>query len=108
MNDAPTYLSAASVQKYARTAGILSLVTIIAGGFGEAYVQSKVIVSGDANATASNLLASVSMFRWGFAAYLVEALCDITLAWSFYLLLRPVHRYLALLSLCFGLVSTAV
>jgi hypothetical protein len=108
MNEAPSDISSASVQKYARTAGILFLVTIIAGGFGEAYVQSKIIVSGDANATAKNVIASVAMFRWGFASYLVEALCDVTLAWLFYLLLRPVHRHLALLGLCFGLVSTAV
>jgi hypothetical protein len=101
-------ISRASVQKYARLTGILLLVTIVAGGFGEAYVQSKIIVSGDANATARNVLASVSLFRWGFASYLVEALCDVTLAWLFYQLLRPVHRHLAVLSLCFGLVSTAV
>ena len=115
MNDAPAMeppatvsIRAASVQNYARLAGMLLLVTIVAGGFGEAYVQSKVIVSGDANATAGNVIASASLFRWGFASYLVEALCDVTLAWLFYLLLRPVHRHLALLSLCFGLVSTAV
>jgi hypothetical protein len=105
---ASDWISPATVNKYARLAGILFLVTILAGGFGEAYVQSRVIVSGDANATAQNVLASASLFRWGFASYLVEALCDITLSWLFYLLLRPVHRHVALLSLCFGLVSTAV
>ncbi|MFL5238777.1 MAG: DUF4386 domain-containing protein [Rhizomicrobium sp.] len=105
---ATDWISPASVKNYARLTGVLMLVSILAGGFGEAYVQSKVVVSGDANATARNVLASVSLFRWGFASYLVEALCDITLAWLFYLLLRPVHRHLALLALCFGLVSTAV
>lgn len=105
---ASDWISPATVNKYARLAGILFLLTIVAGGFGEAYVQSRVIVNGDANATAHNVITSVSLFRWGFASYLVEALCDITLAWLFYLLLRPVHRHVALLSLCFGLVSTAV
>ncbi len=62
-----------SVQMYARIAGILFLVSLVAGGFGEAYVPSKLIVSGDAAATAKNLIASHSLFRLGFAAYLVEA-----------------------------------
>src|SRR5450755_966441 len=35
----------ASVQTYARIAGILLLLSIVAGGFGEAYVPSRLIVS---------------------------------------------------------------
>jgi hypothetical protein len=101
-------LSATSIQTYARIAGALFLVTIFAGGFGEFYVPSKLIVSRDATVTASNVIAHGSLFRWGFAAYLVEATCDIGLSLLFYVLLRPVHRNLALLSAFFGLVSTAV
>src|SRR5436305_4441010 len=97
-----------SIQPYARTAGILMLVTILAGFFGESYVQSKIIIAGDAAATAKNVAMFSSFFRLGFAAYLVEALCDVTLAWLFFILLRPVHPNLALLAAFFGLVSTAV
>jgi hypothetical protein len=52
-----------SVQMYARIAGVLFLVSLVAGGFGEAYVPSKLIVSGDAAATAKNIVASHSLFR---------------------------------------------
>ena len=97
-----------SVQRYARMAGVLFLTSIIAGGFGEAYVPSKLIVSGDAAATAANLRASDLLFRASFASYLVEAVCDIALSLVLYVLLRPVHRNLALLAAFFGLVSTAV
>ncbi len=98
----------ASVQTYARIAGVLFLLTMLAGGFGEAYAPSKLIVSGDAATTAKNIIALDSVFRIGFASYLVEAVCDITLALIFYVLLRPVSKSVALLAAFFGLVSTAL
>jgi hypothetical protein len=97
-----------SIQKYARIAGVLFLVSMIAGGFGEFYVPSTLIVSGDATATAKNILAHDLLFRMGFASYLVEAVCDIALSLVMYVLLRPVRKDLALLAAFFGLVSTAV
>jgi hypothetical protein len=81
---------------------------MIGGGLGEFYIPNRMIVSGDAAATAHNIVASSALYRLGFAAYLVEAICDITLALVFYVLLRPVNRYIALLAAFFGLVSTAV
>jgi len=64
-------------------------------------------VSADATATAHNIQAFDSLFRMGFAGYLVEAMCDIALSLILYVLLRPVHKDLALLAAFFGLVSTA-
>lgn len=96
------------VQTYAKLAGVLFLLSILGGGFGEAYVPSRLIVSVDAAATAKNIADFGSLFRWGFAAYLLEAVCDIALALVFYVLLRPVQKNLALLAAFFGLVSTAV
>lgn len=101
-------LDAASLQKYAKISGVLFLFTIFGGGFGEFYVPSTIVVTGDAAATASNIIASNTFYRLGFAAYLVEAICDIGLSWSLYFLLRPVRRDLALLAAFFGLVATAV
>jgi uncharacterized protein DUF4386 len=97
-----------TVQTYARIAGVLFLLSFVAGGFGEAYVPSKLIVSADATATAENIKALDSLFRTGFAGYLVEAVCDIALTLILYVLLRPVHKELALLAAFFGLVGTAV
>ncbi|HLL75098.1 MAG TPA: DUF4386 domain-containing protein [Pyrinomonadaceae bacterium] len=99
---------AASVQKYARVAGVLFLLSIAAGFFGEVYVPSKLIVSADAAATARNITTNNSLFRLGFAIYLVEALCDTALALILYVLLKPVVKSLALLSAFFGLISTAL
>jgi hypothetical protein len=99
---------AATIQAYAKMAGVLLLLSIIAGGFSEAYVPSRLIVSSDATATAKNIMAFEGLFRLSFAIYLLEAVCDIALSLVFYVLLRPVHRDIALLAAFFGLVSTAL
>jgi len=95
-----------SVQRYARAAGILILLSMIFGTWGEAYVPGKIIVGNDAGATARNILASPLLFRSAFAAYLVEAVCDVALAMVFYVLLRPVNRNLALLTAFLAIVAT--
>lgn len=93
-----------SVKTYSRAVGVLLILTMIGGWFGEIYVPS-VIMAGEAASTANQLRVHDGLFRLGFAAYLVEAFSDVVLAWLFYVLLRPVHRELALLSAFFGLVS---
>ncbi len=95
-------------QTYARLAGGLLLITMVAGFFGELYVPGQIMVSGDAAATARNLAGSNFLFRAGFAVYLVEAVCDVALSLIFYVLLKPVSRDLALLAAFFGLVSTSL
>jgi len=95
-----------SMQTYARIAGILGLITVVAGGFGEAYVPNAIFVTGDPTATAQHILNSEALFRWGFAGYLVEALCDAILTMVFWVLVRPVHRNLAMLMVVFRIIST--
>jgi len=96
-----------SVKTYSRAAGILLILTMFAGWFGEMYVPS-LMMTGDPTTTADMLRLNDNLFRLGFAAYLVEAFSDILLAWLFYVLLKPVHRELALLSALFGLVSMSL
>lgn len=97
-----------AVQTYARIAGLLFLITIVAGGFGEGYVPGQLIAGNDAAATVANLKANDALWRLSFAAYLVEAFCDIAIAVIFYILLKPVSRGLALLTVFIGLFSTAM
>jgi hypothetical protein len=63
------------VQRYARVAGALFLISLIAGGLGEAYIPSKIIAA-DALTTAANLKSHEFLFRLGFATFLIESLCD--------------------------------
>ncbi|HZF10651.1 MAG TPA: DUF4386 domain-containing protein [Thermoanaerobaculia bacterium] len=95
----------ASPQVYARIGGWLYLIIIVAGLFGEAFVRDKLIVSGDAMATARNLRSSELLWRLGIAGNLVHLSCAVALALVFYVLLRPVSKNLALLATFFGLVS---
>lgn len=97
-----------NVQRYARIAGALFLVSLIAGGLGEAYIPSKLIVAHDAAATVANIKNFESLYRLGFATFLIESQCDITLVVILYALLKPVSKELSLLAAFFGLVGTAL
>lgn len=94
-----------SLSQYARAAGVLLLISFVGGGLGEFLILSRLMVSGDAAATADNIRSSEFLFRFGFAAYLFEAICDVTLVFVFYKLLKPVHKGLAQLTVLLGLVS---
>lgn len=94
-----------TLQRYSRIAGVAMLLSIVFGALGEAYLPGRIIVSGDAAATAANILNHPTLFRVSFATYLVEGLCDILLAVVFYILLKPVDRNLALISAFFGIAS---
>lgn len=94
-----------SPQLYARIGGLLYLIIIVTGLFGEAFVRDKLIVSGDAAATARNILASESLWRFHIAAELFLLICAIALLMILYALLRPVSRELTLLAAFFNLVS---
>ena len=95
------------VKTYSRAVGLFLILSMLGGWFGEMHVPS-LMMAGDAAATAANLRLHDGLFRLGFAAYLAEAFSDIVLAWLFYVLLKPVHRDLALLAAFFGLVSTSL
>ena len=91
--------------RYARAIGVAMLLSIIFGALGEAYIPGRIIVVGDATATAATIINHPLLFRLGFATYLVEGICDVTLCVLFYVLLKPVNRTLALLSAFFGIAS---
>ncbi|HKP36974.1 MAG TPA: DUF4386 domain-containing protein [Pyrinomonadaceae bacterium] len=97
-----------NVQRWARIAGVLVLVSLVAGGFGEAYAPSKIIVSADAAATVANIRNFEFLYRLGFAAFLIESLCDIALVVILYALLKPVNKELSLMAAFIALVGTAV
>jgi hypothetical protein len=92
-----------TLRRYARIAGIAMFLSIVFGALGEAYIPGRITVRGDAAATAANIINNPMLFRLGFATYLVEGICDITLCVVFYVLLKPVNRNLALLSAFFGI-----
>jgi hypothetical protein len=61
-----------STKKTARVAGLLYLLASIPGAFCLIYVPSHFIVSGDAVATASKIVASEFVFRLGIVSELAS------------------------------------
>lgn len=88
-----------SPQIYARAVGLLSLVVIIAGIIAEMVISGKLVVNGDAVTTATNILAHKDLFQLGFAIYMIEMAFQIAQTVLYYVLLKPVNRSIALLSL---------
>ena len=95
-------------QAAARIAGFLYLLIIAGGIFAQVFVRERLIVGGDATATADNLLQHATLYRMGFGVHLFYLLCATVLAVILYDLLRRVSAALALLALCFDLVAIAV
>jgi hypothetical protein len=98
----------ASPQTYARVGGVLYLIIIVLGLFGEAFIRGGLVVPGDAAATSANVNASEFLWRVTIAGEFVMVICSVALSVIFYVLLRPVSRDLALLAAFFNLVSLAV
>lgn len=97
-----------SPQGYLRLAGLLYLAIIILGIFGEVFVRQKLVIGGDADATALGIVATPLLWRGGIAGDLVMHIFDIPIIVVLYLLLKPVNHGLALLATLANLVQTAV
>jgi|ERR1700722_481628 len=97
-----------SPQVYARIAGVLYLINIACGVFGELFVRAHLVVAGDALATAHNIMASEFLFRCGVMGDLIMHITDVPMAVIFYVLLKPVSKDLSLLAALFGMLQTAI
>src|SRR3712207_6153242 len=77
-----------SPQIYARTGGVLYLIIIVGGIVGHAFIRDRLIVPGDATATAANIRSLESLWRFGIAAELFMLICTVALALILFVLLR--------------------
>jgi hypothetical protein len=84
-----------SIQQQARRAGFLYLLLALSAPIGLLYVPSKLIVSGNATATAENLRASGGLLRLGIASELFHQAVGIFLVLALYRLFKGVDEYLA-------------
>src|SRR5947208_14974733 len=98
----------ASPRLKARVTGALYLLTILTGIFAQGFVSARLVVEGDALATATNILAHRSLFEWGFTVYLIEMACQIATTGLFYDLLKPAGRSVSLLAAFLGLAGCII
>ena len=95
-------------KKAAHIAGAVYLALVVVAPFAMIYVPGKLIVRGDAAATADNILAHETMFRLAIFGDLVGHVIFICLGIALYRLLSSVNKIWALLMVSFVLVSAAV
>src|SRR5881409_3494960 len=96
------------LKKAARVAGAIYLSMVITGPFSLIYVPSKLVVRGNAAATAENILAHETMWRLSIFGDLLGHVIFICLAVALYRLLSNVNKTWAMLMVAFVLVSAAV
>ena len=103
----PGIADASQFQKTARMAGFLYLIFIVTLIYADLSVQ-KLIVQGDAAATANKIAAQEWVFRLGFISELVSTVFFLLTAWALYVLLRPVNKNLAFLFVLLNLGGVAI
>jgi uncharacterized protein DUF4386 len=92
----------------ARTTGASNLILLLGGIVAQGFIANGMIVPRDAAATATNILAQPKLYTLGYTAFLIEMAAQVAVTTLFYVLLRPVDRTAALLSLAFGLVGATI
>jgi len=98
-----------SIQRRARTAGLLYLLMGIIAPIGLIIVPKALMVPGDAAATAEKVRASLWLLRLGIASDLVHQVLGIFLVLQLYRLFKPVSELLAQQMLILGaLVSVPI
>ena len=93
---------------YARIAGLLYLFIIVCGIYSEVFIRSELIINGDSSATVANIMNSKARFLSAFIADSIMLLSDVAIAVLFYILLKPVHKTLALSAAVFRLVQASI
>lgn len=97
-----------SLQKRARVAGWLYFVLTVLGVMNLIYIPSKLIVRGNASATAQKILASESLFRFSIASSLVSVVVFLFLVLALYRLFKEVDQQLAALMVILVLVQVPI
>ena len=102
-NTSPSF----SPRQAALIAGFAYLAVFIVATFAQ-FALDKIIVQGDAAATAKNIMDSGLLFRLGISGWIIVLLIDAVVAWALYLFLKPVNDGLALLAAWFRLLFVAI
>jgi hypothetical protein len=101
-------ITEASPRLKARITGVFYLLTILTGIFAQGFVSERLVVYGDAAATATNILTHSGLFQLGYAVYLIEMACNIAMTALFYDLLKPAGRSVSLLAAFLGFAGCVI
>ncbi|WP_397538683.1 DUF4386 domain-containing protein [Rummeliibacillus pycnus] len=97
-----------NLRKYALTAGIALMFMTFAAFFSYGYVLENLIVEGDVITTFHNIKSSSTLFNAGIVGWLIILICDIVVAWSFYIFLKPLNKPISLLGAWLRLIYAGI
>jgi hypothetical protein len=103
-----TRLAETSPRLKARISGVFYLITILTGVFAQGFVSDRLVIQGDAAATATNILTHSSLFQLAYAVYLIEMACNVAMTALFYELLKPAGRSVSLLAAFLGFAGCVI
>ncbi len=103
-----TALAEPSPKFRARLAGVFEALEGVASSCGQVFILGRLVVRGDAAATAANILAHERLFRAGFAISLLGVAFHVAWVALFYDLFKPVGRRVALVAAFAGLATCAM
>lgn len=93
-------------RRAALVAGVGYLVIFVLAIFANFVVLGGLVETGDAAATARNIVASEGTFRAGIVAFTIVFVVDVPIAWALYIVFRDLGRDLSLLMAWMRLVYT--
>jgi Domain of unknown function (DUF4386) len=101
-------MESASPRLKARITGVIYLLAMVTGIFAQGFVSGRLVVDGNAAATANNILTHRNLFEWGFTAYLIEMTGQIAMTALFYDLLKPAGESVSLVAAYLGLAGCVI
>lgn len=92
-----TWRGLSDQRKSALTAGTALMIMVLAAFFSYGFAHANLLVQGDANATFQNIVSQNNLFKAEILGWMIILICDIVVAWSCYIFLKPIDQNLSLL-----------
>jgi hypothetical protein len=103
-----TRIADVTPRRAALVAGVGYVAIFVLAIFANFVVLEGLVESGDAAATAENIVESEGLFRAGLVAFTIVFVVDVVVAWALYVLFRSLSKDLSLLTAWFRLVYTVL
>lgn len=101
-------IAATTPRSLARMAGAFQFLEGLTATFGQVVVLDRLVVAGEAAATATNLLGHQRLFWLGFASSVIGVMCHLVWALLIYELFKPVNRRISFFAVLVILVGCAI
>ena len=97
-----------SPRSLGRIAGVCQLLEAITATFGQVIILGRFVVTGNATATAANILGHERLYWAGFSSSAIAAIFHLAWAFLMYDLLKPVNRRVAQFAMLVMLMGIAM